>query len=257
MRKIVTLVFALISAAAFSQSSTSSRLSSGLDLGAAFKNDYLAPSLTYFEMLNLDANQLFSIGWTVRLGTFYGDNLNYITAPARLTREKTGFAALAAPLVEANLDTMRFDWVTMTTANLGVRAQVRLGPVEIGAGADLLGFGFGKTRSGRYRSSTGRYTGTNAAGVADTLSFRLGNNSTQPAQPQRVNVRLLGDNDLGSLSTEVYARLRVMRRLGIKGGYQWITTGMRASNENIDDKNRRFRNRASMAYVALTFPFFK
>lgn len=256
MRKIVTLVFILISAIAHSQTPTSVRLNSGLDVGAALKKDYLVPSITYYEMLNLDASQLFSIGWTVKLNTFYGDNLNYTTAPARLTREKTGFAALSAPIVPANIDTMRFDWVTATALNFGLRAQIRLGPVEIGAGADLLGFGFGKGRQGRYRSSTGQYETPNAAGSADSLlTFR--SNPLQNAQPQRVNVRLLGDNDLGSLSTEVYVRLRVMRRLGVKVGYQWITTAMRANNINIEDDNQRFRNRSSMAYAAVTFPFFK
>ncbi|GAB3934617.1 hypothetical protein [Larkinella terrae] len=255
MRKIVTALFTFLTIVAYSQTPTSSRLSSGVDVGAAFKNDYLVPSITYYEMLNVGKEQLFSIGWTVKLNTFYGDNLNYTTAPAKLTREKTGFAALSAPIVPANLDTMRFDWVTATAVNFGLRAQVRVGPIEVGAGADLLGIGFGKNREGRYRSSTGRFTATNTAGTVDTVSFRA--SPKQFAQPQRINARLLGDNDLGSLSTEVYVRLRVMRRLGVKGGYQWITTEMRSSTVNIDDKNQRFRNRASMAYVALTFPFFK
>ncbi|GAB3892713.1 hypothetical protein GCM10028803_05840 [Larkinella knui] len=255
MRKIVTLVFILISAVAFSQTPTSVRISSGLDVGAAFKKDYVVPSLTYYELLNLDANRIFSIGWTAKLNTFYGDNLNYTTAPAKLTREKSGFAALSAPLVPANLDTMRFDLVTATAINFGLRAQIRLGPVEIGAGADLLGVGFGKSREGRYRSSTGRFEGADTSGKAINLSFQL--HPKQYAQPQRFNARLLGDNDLGSLSTEVYVRLKVLERLGVKAGYQWITTEMRASNVNIDDDNQRFRNRASMAYVALTFPFYK
>ncbi|GAB3273050.1 hypothetical protein GCM10027347_45140 [Larkinella harenae] len=256
MRKVVTLVFVLISFVAFSQSPTSSRLSSGVDVGAAFKKDYLVPSLSYYEMLNLDANQMFSIGWTIRVGAFYGDNLNYTTAPARLTRGKTGFAALGAPLQVANIDTMRFDWVTVTSANLGLRAQVRIGPVEVGASADILGFAFGKTREGRYRSSTGRFKVPNAAGTADSLvSFR--GHPQQYAQPQRINARLLGDNDRGALATEVYIRLRVTRRVALRAGYQWITTEMRASTKNEDDNNQRFRNRADMAYVGLTFPFFK
>ncbi|RRB00816.1 hypothetical protein [Larkinella rosea] len=256
MRKIVTLVFTLITAVAYSQSPTSKRLNSGVDLGAAFKNDYLVPSITYYEMLNVDRSQLFSIGWTIKLNTFYGDNLNYTTAPAHLTRGKSGFAALSAPIKPANIDTMRFDYVTATAVNLGLRAQIRLGPVEVGASADVLGFGFGKGRQGRYRSSTGRYEVRNTTGTADSvITFR--SNPLQSAQPQRVNVRLLGDNDLGSLSTEVYVRLRLMRRLGIKAGYQWITTAMRANNVNIEDDNQRFRNRASMAYVAVTLPFFK
>ncbi|MFD1141351.1 hypothetical protein ACFQ4C_09535 [Larkinella insperata] len=255
MRKTVTLLFALISAAAFSQSPTSSRLSSGLDVGAAFKKNYLAPSITYYEMLNLDANQVFSIGWTVRTSAFYASNAEYITAPAKLTREKTGFQALGASLVPANIDTMQFDRVSVTSVNFGLRAQIKLGPVEIGAGTDLLGLAFGKNREGNYRSSKGTFQRTNTNNEVDTVSFAKF--PLQYAQPQRVNARLLGDNNLGALSSEVYIRLQATRRVGIKAGYQWITTEMRASNVNLEDKNRRFRNRASMTYVALTFPFFK
>ncbi|MGV3559092.1 hypothetical protein [Larkinella arboricola] len=255
MRKTVTLLFTLISAAAFSQSPTSSRLSSGVDVGAAFKKDYLVPSITYYEMLNLDANQIFSIGWTVKAGAFYGSNLEYLTAPAKLTREKTGFQALGASLVPANIDTMQFDRVSVTSVNFGLRAQVKLGPVEIGAGADLLGIAFGKNREGNYKSSTGTFRYTDKNNVVDTVSFVKF--PLQYAQPQRINARLLGDNNRGALSSEVYVRLRVMRRMSIKAGYQWITTEMRASNENLENDNRRFRNRASMTYVALTFPFFK
>ncbi|MFC5411632.1 hypothetical protein ACFPMF_20085 [Larkinella bovis] len=255
MRKIITLVFVLFSAVAYSQTPTSKRLSSGIDIGAGFKKDYLVPSFTYYELLNLDANQTFSIGWTVRVGAFYAKNLDYITAPARLTREKTGFAALSAPLVEDNLDTMRFSRVSATSANLGVRAQIRLGPVELGASADVIGFGFGKNRRGIYHSSTGMFMGADTAGKEVKLSFS--DHPTQYAQPKRINTRLLGDNDQGALATEVYVRLLVMRRLGVRVSYQWITTEMHASNENIVTENQRFRNRASMVYVGLSFPFFK
>ena len=255
MRKTVTLLFALISAAAFSQSRTSSRLSSGLDVGAAFQKKYLAPSLTYYEMLNLDAKQIFSIGWTVRASPVYASEIEYITAPAKLTREKTGFQALGASLVPANIDTMQFNRVSVTSVNFGLRAQIKLGPVEIGAGTDVLGFAFGKSREGHYKSTTGTFERTNTNNQVDTVSFVKF--PLQYAQPQRINARLLGDNDRGALSSEVYIRLQVMRRVGIKAGYQWITTEMRASTVNLENDNRRFRNRASMTYVALTFPFFK
>ncbi|WP_128544662.1 hypothetical protein [Larkinella soli] len=255
MRILLTTVLVLISFFAFSQSSVSTRISSGIDVGAGFKTDYTVPSITYYELLNLDANRIFSVGWTIKGSAFYGDNLNYITAPAKLSRGKTGFPALSAPLIPENLDTLRYDWVTGTSLNLGLRAQIRVGPVEVGGSADILGLSFGKNRTARYISSSGQYEITKSNTEKDTVTFR--SSPGQRAKPQTLNLRLLGDNDYGTLATEVYVRLQVTRRVGLRVAYQWITTEMRASNKNLIDGNDRFRNTASMAYVGLTLPFFK
>lgn len=251
MKKLIFGLLLLAPFAAFAQSPVSTRLASGLDVGIGFKKDNYYPSLSYYQLLHIDSKHFFSIGWTTKLAAFYGDNLNYYTAPARLTRGETGFGALGADLIPANIDTLRMDYATVTSVNFGLRAEVRLGPVELGGSADLLGLAFGRRRTAKYLSSTGMY----ASGSVDTLSFQ-GKGMTQTANPTRVNLRLLGDNDYGTLSSEVYARLNFHPRVGVKLGYQWLTTEYQADNRNIVDRNRRFRHRVGMPYVAVTFPFF-
>ncbi len=245
-------MMSLFSVGSVAQSPVSARLRSGVDLGMAYTKDHYNPSIAYFQLINVTASKLLSVGWTARLGAFYGDNLDYYTAPARLTRGKTGFAALGAPLVVDNLDTVRFDYITAASLNLGVRAQINLGPVEVGGSADLIGLTFGRWRTGRYRSSTGEYTVTGASGGDTTLTFAR--NVEQRAYPTRFNARLLGDNDRGSLSTEVYARLYISKRIALKAGYQWLTSEATLQNRNTQDNNNRFRHRAGLGYVALTFP---
>lgn len=252
MKKMLAVLTAFITSQSFAQSPVSARLQSGYDLGMAYSTGNYNPSASYYQLINIGDRKLFSVGWTARLGAFYGDNLNYYTAPARLTREKTGFSALGAPLVIRNIDTVRYDFVTMTSASVGVRAQVNLGKLTVGASADLLGLTFGKKRTGRYESSTGQYV----IPKDTTKAFFQGANTFQSSRPSVLNVRLLGDNDMGTLSTEIYARYRVSQQFGIKVGYQTLTTEMTVSNRDVISDNNRFRHRSTMAYIALTLPIF-
>lgn len=253
---VALLTFLTINCVA--QSLVSTRISAGVDVGAGFKGGQLAPSIAYYQLLNVGEKKLISFGYSLKFGTFYGNNLDYITAPARLTRGKDGFSALGASLIPANIDTVSFTRVSMTNLNLGFKVQIQLGPVQVGATADILGLGFGKSRTGQYKSSTGAFTAPSSGTTAttDTLSFQ-GTNGSQSAFPSNFNVRLLGDNNLGTLSSEVYARFLFTKRIGVKVGYQWLTTEISVRNRDVKADNDRFRNRQSFPYVAITFPLFQ
>ena len=256
MKKMLAVLTAFVTSQSFAQSPVAARLQSGYDLGMAYSTGNYNPSAAYYQLINIGDRKLFAVGWNVRLGAFYGDNLNYYTAPARLTREKTGFSALGAPLLIRNIDTVRYDYVTMTSANVGVRAQVNLGRLTIGASADLLGLTFGKKRIGRYKSSTGQYAIQGISGKDSTTIFFQGANTFQSSRPSVLNIRLLGDNDRGTLSTEIYARYIINQQFGIKVAYQFLTTETTVANRDVIADNNRFRHRANMAYIALTLPVF-
>jgi hypothetical protein len=129
--------------------------------------------------------------------------------------------------------------------------------MELGASADLLGLTLGRRRTARYRSSTGLFSAVKSKSGADSIIAPFaGVNVFQRAYPSRLNLQLLGDNDRGTLSTEVYARVRINQRFAIKAGYQWLTTEVTVQNRDIIADNNRFRNRAGLAYLALTLPLF-
>lgn len=246
----------LTATAAWAQSPVANRISSGVDLGAGFKVDNINPSVQYYQVLHLVPNRLFSIGWTTKLSTFYGKKLDFITAPAGLSRGKTGFDAIGAAYVPANLDTLSFGTMTVTSLNFGIRVQGKLGPVELGASADLLGISLGASRTAIYQSSTGKFVAGVTAAKTDSLVSFTGVNASQSARPGIANLRLLGDNNIGTLGTEVFARILINQRVGIKLGYQWIITEMTAAKRDVVAGNNRFRYTTSMPYVALTFPLF-
>jgi hypothetical protein len=254
MKKYLLFFLPLLTLPAVAQRSVSSRVQSGLDAGFAFTKANYAPSLTYFQLLNIGNRRLLSVGWTARLAKYYGDNLNFYTAPARLSRGATGFEALGSSLKSANIDTVRFDYVTNTAVNFGIRAEVHLGPVDLGGSADILGLAFGKTRIGRVITSSGSYKVKGAK--ADSTVYFTGDNRYQRTRPTGINLRLLGDNDYGNLATEVYARIHINPRLAIKGGYQWQTAEMYFRDISPTDGNKRYRHRVGMPFLAVTFPFF-
>ena len=257
MKKLFVAFLWLISFASVAQSPVAARLSSGYDVGMAYSTGHYNPSISYYQLLNVGPQKLFSFGWNVRLGAFYGDNLDYYTAPARLTRGKSGLGSIGLPLIPANIDTVHYEHVSMTSLSVGVRAKVNLGPVELGASADLLGFTFGKSRVGQYQSSTGQFAIQSASGADSLLIPFQGANALQKSSPTVLNIRLLGDNNRGTLSTQVYARIRLTQRFGIKLGYQWLITEMSVGNRDVVADNKRFRNRSGMAYVALSLPIFQ
>ncbi len=256
MKHYICILLGFVAFTAQAQNPIPSRVGSGLDAGFAFKKDNYVPTLTYFQLLNIGGRKrLVSVGWTARLAKFHGDNLNFYTAPANLTRGATGFDALGPALKATNIDTVRFDYVTNTSINFGVRAEVHLGPVDLGGSADVFGLAFGKTRVGRVISS-GTYAVNGAK--ADSILRFTNDNRFQRLRPTGVNVRLLGDNDIGNLAAELYARVRINQRLAIKAGYQWQTAEMYIRDRDIrpTDGNRRYRHRVGMPFVAVTLPFF-
>jgi hypothetical protein len=233
-----------------------SRISSGIDLGAGFGTNQFSPSVTYYQLMNVTKSRAFSIGWTASFRPYYASDQDYITAPAELSRGKTGFAALGAPYQLAQIDTLRLASASNTSFNFGIRAQVRVGIFEIGASADVLGLTLGKTRVGRYISSNGYFYGKSTSD-ADSLIRFSGANVDQSARPSRTNLLLFGDNSYGTLATEVFVRARINQRLAVKVGYHWLTTEYRTDIVNEADKNSRFRNNSGLFYLAATFPIFQ
>ena len=55
-----------------------------------------------------------------------------------------------------------------------------------------------------------------------------------------------GGNDRGSLSTEVYVRLYLSKRIALEAGYQWLTAEAIMRNRKTLISNGRFRHRAGL-----------
>jgi len=182
------------------------------------------------------------VGWGLRATHLRGNDLDFITAAASQTRGKTGFGALSAPVKLQNLDTLQISaGITSLNFNLGFQLSL-FDKIDIGANADLLGLAFGSKKSGLYSS----FAGYNKV---DSLNLHKTEQSAKPTSP---SIQLLGDNARGNLSAEIYARLHVSERVGLKAGYVFHTSEYRTSTPLVADA-RRFRYRSEMFLIGLTF----
>lgn len=216
-------------------------VSGGVDVGLGLQTNRVNPSVTYYELKSLTRSHTLLVGWTARLSAFYGQELDYYTAPARLTRV-------------AAIDTVHFSRQTQTSLNVGVRAEWHLGRLQLGASVDLLGLTvLGRSRMGQVYSSTGLFTQTDSLGQDQQLPYQ-GAAVFQQASPTRFNLKLWGDRERGMSTTEVYARVYIVPKVALKVGYQWLSTEIKLANRDVVADNARFRNRVGLPYLALTLP---
>lgn len=252
---LLPLLVAFVCLPGYSQKISKHGLSGGIDVGMGYKGGSSNPSITYYELKSLLKNESLFIGWTARISAYYGNNVNYYTAPSRLTRGASGLSSLSKPILNRNVDTLYFDHSSQTSLNLGIRAEYYLGPFTLGASIDLVGLTLiGRSRIGHIYSSTGLFTAENASGQPVQKPFQ-GNDAYQQASPQRLNLQSLGDLSRGMLTTELYSRFRIKESISVKVGYQWLTTEMVLTNIDAVANNDRFRNRTGFVHIGLTFPF--
>lgn len=220
-----------------------SRITSGFDLGTGWKDKAWTLSGLYHQSLKIDRRGLLQVGWGVRGAHFRGKELDFTTAPSQLTKGKTGFSALNAPIILRQIDTLQMR-TGITSFNFNLSAQISLfNRLDIGANVDILGFALGNRRAGYYLGSKGY-------NKVDSLNLHK---TYQQARPARLNFLWLGDERRGNLNTEIYARIYVTQRVGVKVSYLFTTNEYRTDQPLVDD-NRRFRFRSQMIFVGLTFP---
>ncbi|HEX6224292.1 MAG TPA: hypothetical protein VFZ52_07775, partial [Chryseolinea sp.] len=74
------------------------------------------------------------------------------------------------------------------------------------------------------------------------------------------NLLLTSDNDIGSLNSEFYLRYKFNSKLSLRAGYAFVFSEYRTHTSLSFDEGRivndRFRYKAAMAFVGVTFkPF--
>lgn len=214
-----------------SYSQTSSRLVSGVDVGTAWQGKSYMPSIHYYQMLKIGNAGALQAGWGLRIAQMAGQSVDFMSAPARLAQKV------------ATTDTLQMSRFSATSLNLNVGVQVALmDRLDIGINADLVGLAIGGRR-------TGYYLGSNGFSMVDSLNLHR---TFQTARPTGGGVQLVGNNTRGNINTEIYARIRFSRVMGLKIGYVFATNEYRTDRVLVAD-NRRFRARTQMLYAGLTF----
>ena len=194
-------------------------------------------AFSYNQLYGVGKSKRFKIGWGVRLTSFFGKNLNYYTAPARLTSGEVGPQVLFVENVLSNIDTLKLTKTQTNALNLDIHLQYSFRKLDIGFNIDAIGATFGGEQNGAFvaKSTGSRFDGTQ-----------------QNAKPTVFNLLLVSDNDLGSLNSELYGRYWLKENIGLRIGASFQFTEYTTS-QKLTFENNRFRNKALMPFIGISF----
>jgi len=175
----------------------------------------------------------FYINPGIRLNVFSGNDLEYITAPAKYT------------VNDDQVDTLTFNSVQNNFANLYVRLGYNITEkLSVSFDIDVVGVSFGSEQN-------------NTQYFPGKASRDLGvpNVSSVNASPIAVNVLLIGDNNIGSLNSTLSLSYNLTNRFGIDAGAGLVFTEYTTNAAIGYDSNDRFRNKNMMGYIGVSYLF--
>jgi len=237
MKKYLLIAFLLIHTLSNAQQQGSKALykeGHTFDMAIAGGKDVFQSSMSWSHLHGFGKkDQRFKVGYGIRFGSFFGGNLLYTTAPSKYTSN------------EDQIDTLSLINAQVNTLNANIHLQYTLfKKLDLGFNIDAIGFSFGSAQKSSILSS----------------SLDPGYSPVQQSKPTVFNLLLIGDNDKGSLTSEFYVRYWLSPRWAIRGGFNYFfseyTTPQTLSFNNGEVSNDRFRNKAYMGFLAVSFkPF--
>jgi hypothetical protein len=224
----------------FGQQKTTGNKTKWVDLAATAGRSKGTVAASYVYAWKIGRKQQWDIGLGARLTSTFGEKVDFITAPASLSRSNSiPFLIVFAGQKTENWDTLTvqrpFTNSLNLTANFGYHFNSKW---NAGFNIDLIGFTVGRNSSAILTSN----------GVTRTES---------KAKPAVFNALLTGDLDYGNLNSEFFVQYHFNDRWSVRAVYQFIfteykTTTIRqvAPDGTMVD---RFRNKANNLGLGLSY----
>ena len=246
MKKIwfTGFLIVLLSSMVNAQQKKTKAVDNFVDITAGIGSSQYTGALSYVYNWKLGKRKRWELGLGARFTSYFGSNLYFRTAPAKLTSGKTDPTVLFREDIDANIDSVLFPRAQVNSLNLSLNFGYNFSKrFSAGLTIDAIGFSFGKKQSGVY------YGNNFATGVPVT------------AKPTGFNVLLISDNDKGSLNSELFARYKWNDSWGVKLGLQFFfaeyTTNTEVQTTPGGDKNDRFRKKMAGVGIGITYNFKK
>jgi hypothetical protein len=210
-------------------------ISTDLNLASDGKNSLIA--LSAKQQFGLFGGKRFKLGYGVRLNHNFGGKSQFLTAPAILTTGKTGpIVFFDGTKIAKNIDTIQTTAFSVTSINIPLYLEYAVtNKLDVGFNIDLIGASFGASVS-NYNSV--HATTANAGAVA--------------AKATTFNALLIGDNDLGSLNSEILARYHFNDKLALSAGVSFAFAEFTTSRKLYLD-NDRFRQKQLMPMIGVNY----
>jgi hypothetical protein len=215
-----------------------------LAVSVSSKRFATAVSATHFSRALKGIPNL-QVGYGVRVTTFVGANQHYTTAPSKYTSPIQNLGTIFSKTLVENIDTI----VTATSVSYSLNTAVHIHytfhrKLSAGFNIDVAGISVGPKKEFNVISNV----------------FDAGQSPVVAGSPTRFNLLLTSDNDIGSLNSEFYVQVAVSNRIGLRAGYTFLfseyTTEQKLSFDNARINNDRYRHKAGMLLMALSYrPF--
>jgi len=211
-----------------------------VELTGAIGSSQGSGSLGYVYNWKYGKHKRLELGLGFKFTSYFGSNLYFRTAPAKLTSGKTDPTVLFRSDIDQNIDSVLFPKAQSNFLNLNLNIGYNLSKkFYLGFTIDAIGFSFGKKQNGVYY-------GNNFATGVPVL-----------AKPTAFNLLLISDNDRGSLNSELFVRYKWNDSWGVKLGFQFLfaeyTTDKEVQTTPSGDKNDRFRKKMPGAGIGVTY----
>jgi hypothetical protein len=241
-RILIPTVFVLLILSASAQKNKVRAIDNFAELTGGIGASQATVSLAYVFNWKVGKRKKFELGLGARFASYFGSDLYFTTAPAKLTSGKTGPAVLFTDDIDANIDSVLFPRAQINALNLSLNFGYNFSrKFSAGLTIDAIGFSFGKKQSAVY------YGNNFATGVPVT------------AKPTGFSLLLISDNDKGSLNSELFARYRWNDSWGVKLGFQFFfaeyTTDTKVQTTPGGGTNDRFRKKVAGAGIGITYNF--
>jgi hypothetical protein len=242
MRKVLFASFIVLVTAPKAFSQAHFKENNFFDVTTAVGKKQGSVSLSWSHIIKLGKKQKrFNAGYGLRFTSYFAKDQAYITAPARLTSRQTGPQVIFSKTYNESLDTIKFSKSQINSLNIALYFDYKITQrIAVGFNIDALGFSFGKRQNGRLISTL----------RPATLS------TEQSAKPTSLNALLVSDNDIGSLNSEFVVGYQATSNISIKTGFCFLFAEYQSDQKLIFD-NDRFRNKASMALIGISYNPFK
>ena len=202
------------------------KVSNLAEVGFGFGNSQNSISGSYIHDWHLGNKGKFYIGTGLRFTSYFGSDINYLSAPASLAKDELSTDTLFAASPSFNAANLIID--------LGYHFSSKF---SAGFNIDAIGFSFGKSINATYINN----------GIISNVN----------AKPTGFNLLLGGNNDKGTLNSHFYLQYLVAKQWGVKAAYQYLFTEYTTDSQiqTVPEANDRFRNKASMAFIGVTYKF--
>jgi len=211
------------------------------DLSLASNGDLSSVALTVNQLHGLGRSRRFRIGYGLRFTATAANQLDYITAPAKLTSGQESIVALFTESINNNLDTLRLGKTQTNSLNISIHLEYGITRrLAVGFNIDAIGFSAGAQQSGTF--------------IANGPTRSSLHNTVQVAKPTPFNLLLIGDSDRGSLNSEAYVRYRVSPKVSLRGGIGFQFTEYTTTRKLTLD-NDRFRSKNAGIQLAIAYHF--